>query len=60
MFSALTSLIWGTEQEEPAATNTQIDNKNIDEHLEVENAWIYIQPKGTTIFSLFKTGSPKS
>jgi len=49
MFSALTSLIWGTEQEEPAATNTQIENKNIDEHLEVENEWIYIQPKEKSV-----------
>ena len=44
MFSALSSLIWGTEQEVPATDNTT--KTNIDEHLEVENEWIYIQPKG--------------
>jgi len=42
MFSAITSLIWGTEQEEPAEKTQQ---QPIDEHLEVENEWIYIQPK---------------
>jgi len=40
MFSALSSLIWGSEQEVPAN-----ETKNIDEHVEVENEWIYIQPK---------------
>lgn len=43
MFSALTSLIWGTEQE--PVDNVETTNQNIDEHLEVENEWIYIQPK---------------
>lgn len=44
MFSALSSLIWGSEQEVPAN-----ETKNIDEHVEVENEWIYIQPKGKNI-----------
>lgn len=42
MFSALSSLIWGSEQEE---TNVETTHQNIDEHVEVENDWIYIQPK---------------
>jgi len=47
MFSALSSLIWG-EQEDPATdTTVEVKNLPIDEHLEVENEWIYIQPKGT-------------
>ena len=44
MFSALSSLIWGSEQEVPVT-----ETKNIDEHVEVENEWIYIQPKGKNI-----------
>jgi len=43
MFSALSSLIWGTEQDEPA--NVETTSQQVDEHLEVENEWIYIQPK---------------
>ena len=48
MFSALSSLIWGTEQEEP--NNVDNTSQPIDEHVEVENEWIYIQPKGTDCF----------
>lgn len=51
MLSALSSLIWGTEQEVPATENSK---KNIDEHLEVENEWIYIQPKGKNFFLKFR------
>lgn len=42
MFSALSSLIWGSEQEEPASV--EAPTQPIDEHLELENEWIYIQP----------------
>jgi len=44
MFSVITSFIWGTEQEEPTINENKSSNQNIDEHLEVENEWIYIQP----------------
>lgn len=45
MFSALTSLIWGTEEDTPN-TDTNFKNKETDsEHVEVENEWIFIQPR---------------
>lgn len=50
MFSALSSLIWG-EQEVPDTT-VEVKNQLIDEHLEVENEWIYIQPKGILLIIL--------
>ena len=52
MFSALSSLIWG-EQEVPDTT-VEVKNQLIDEHLEVENEWIYIQPKGILLIILWK------
>lgn len=42
MFSALTSYLWGTEEE----NNTEKPITQIKDQIELEGDWIYIQNKG--------------
>lgn len=42
MFSALTSYIWGTEEE----TCKPAEEIHADDQVELENEWIFIRPKG--------------
>ena len=47
MFSALTSYIWGMEEE----NNTEKPIIQIKDQIELEDDWIYIQHKGTLFLS---------
>lgn len=47
MFSALTSYLWGTEEE----NNTEKPIIQIKDQIELEDDWIYIQHKGTLLLS---------
>ena len=54
MFSALSSFIWGTTEEDNANSETKLQAEgHTDEHVELENEWIYIQPKGKYSIALY-------
>lgn len=42
MLSALSSYIWGTDEDE-----TKTENVNIEDQIELENDWIFVRPKET-------------
>ena len=46
MLSALASLIWGTEEETPnIEVNAAGGNPSNEDHVELDNDWIFIRPK---------------
>ena len=46
MLSALTSLIWGTDGETPNLEESAPEKSSADDHVELDNDWIFIRPKG--------------